>query len=220
MSRGRGQDGFTIVELLVAMVTGLIVVGAAMSFIITSLDQQNQASSRAAATTQAEAGLQQLTRDLRNAMYQVAGSNASPLGVTVSTSTAAQTTSISFDIPTSTSNSPAAANDSSGVAVTWTCPSGAAALTNLGYCTRSVAGGTARRLINGVQSVTFRPYDSLGAPHTLSTVTDSTYTNPASVQITLDVQDVSQLDTTGGTLPNGTHPSIVLQTTADLRNLP
>jgi type II secretory pathway pseudopilin PulG len=220
--RGRlaGEGAFTLIELLVAMASGLIVAGAAMAFLIISIDQQNDASSRSTATSQAESGLEQMVRDLRNAMYETTASPTTTYAVTVSTNSSADTTSLSFDIPTSTSSGETTASDGSGVSVVWTCPSSAETAAYVGSCTRSVNGGAARTLINGVQSVTFTPYSSAGAAQTLSATTSQSFTDPSSINITLDVQDISQLDSTQSHTVTGVVNPIVLTTSADLRNLP
>jgi type II secretory pathway pseudopilin PulG len=221
--RGRlaGERGFTLIELLVAMVGALVVAGAAMAFLMTSVDQQNAASSRTAATSQAESGLEQMVRDLRNAMYETSTNATAGYAVTVSTNATADTTSLSFDIPTSTSSGETTASDGTGVPVVWTCPSAAEAASYIGSCTRSVNGGSARTLINGVQSVTFTPYNSSGTSlGALTGTTTTSDTDPSSVNITLDVQDVSQLDNTASHTVKGVVNPIVIQTAADLRNFP
>jgi prepilin-type N-terminal cleavage/methylation domain-containing protein len=216
------EAGFTLTELLVAMAAGLVVAAAAMAFLIVSIDQQNSASSRSAATTQGDAGLEQMERDLRNAMYETTASPSTTYAVTVSTNAGAKTTSMTFDIPASTGSGVTTASDGTGVAVTWTCPSSAEAAGYVGACTRTVSGQSARTLISGVQSASFLPLDSSGTAHSLSGATSSSYTDPSTIDISLDVQNVSQSDTTHATLVRG--PSapvpIVLATSADLRNFP
>jgi type II secretory pathway pseudopilin PulG len=198
-----------LVELLVAMVVALLVGGAGLTFIVVTFDQQNAISSRTAASRQAEQGLQQLVRDLRDAM-------PNPNTVTVSTSSSNNTTSISFSIPTPNSSSTAQA-------VTWTCPSTAAPAANIGTCYRAVtpSGGstTTKPAILGVQSIALS-VSATGSP----TITAAT--NPAFLDVTLSVQVTSHADsqTTPSKIlqgPNTTGPAtnvVVVQTGVDLRN--
>jgi type II secretory pathway pseudopilin PulG len=66
----------TLVELLVGSLVALLVGGAAMAFMIVSINQENGASSRTVAARVAETTLEQLARDLRQAMTQDASGNA------------------------------------------------------------------------------------------------------------------------------------------------
>jgi prepilin-type N-terminal cleavage/methylation domain-containing protein len=207
--RARDERGFTMVELLVAMVVALLVGGAGLTFMVVTFDQQNAISSRTAASRQAEQGLQQLVRDLRDAM-------PSPNSVTVSTSPSDKTTSIAFSIPTLGSSSTAQA-------VTWTCPSTAVSGANIGTCYRAVtpSGGstTNKAAILGVQSVALS-LSATGSPAITAA------TNPSFLDVTLSVQVTSHADsqvTPSKILrgPNGTAPStsvVVVQTGVDLRN--
>lgn len=212
-TRLRCEKGLTLIELLVAMAISLIVGAAAMMFMIVSIDQSNAITSRAAATEQAEVGVEQLVRDLRGAMSQ--DSSGGALNVTVNIGGAS--TWIVFDIPNP-------ANSDSPEQVTWTCPSAAGNATNVGVCTRIASAGTQAIQITGVQQVIFSPRDSSGQPMTFSP--GSPATNPSYVDITLYAQVISQLDTgrthivrgaNSGTGTASTKP-IMIQTGADLRN--
>jgi Tfp pilus assembly protein PilW len=204
------ECGMTVIEVMVAAVVGLIVAGAAMAFLITSLDNQNTVASRASANRQAEAGLERMVSDLRQAMSQDASGNA--LTATVATSAAAGTTSLVLDVPNGT-------DYTTYQQVTWTCPSGAQSSANIGTCYRKAGTtGVNQPLITGVQSVSFVPVDSSGVAHTLSTSADASYADPASVAITLELQVVSQLDNSGSHLARGSSSLIPVSTTVDLRN--
>jgi Tfp pilus assembly protein PilW len=204
-ARLRDERGVSLIELLVAIPTAIAVVGGAVMFMIVSFHQQNAISSRALASNQAAAGLQQLTQDLREAFQPTGGS-----GVSVSTTGA--TTSISFQIPT-----PGSA--STGQSVTWTCPSTAA--TSIGTCTRTL-GTTTKIEINRVQSMAFTPYDASNPPVALSLpVTNST--TVSAVAMTLKVRITNYGLTSNGVnvtsaVAGTANSPIVLQATADLRN--
>jgi type II secretory pathway pseudopilin PulG len=195
-----------MIELLVAMAIALLVGGAGLTFMVVTFDQQNAISSRTAASRQAEQGLQQLVRDLREAM-------PSPNSVSVTTNTGSQTTSITFDIPTP-------GNDTVGQQVSWTCPSTAAPAAIIGTCSRSVNGSsTPKPEILGVQSMALS-LSPTGSPAVTAA------TNPSYLDVTLDVQVTSHADSQVTPTkilrgPNATAPStsaIVVQTGIDLRN--
>jgi prepilin-type N-terminal cleavage/methylation domain-containing protein len=193
--RGASESGFSLIELLVAMALSLVVGAAAITFMVFTFNEQNIVTSRTVATTQAAGGLEQLVRDLREAM------------TSVTISTTGGSTSISFQIPTPTTGS--------GEAVAWSCPSSTA--TSVGPCTRALNGGSARTVITGVQSMVLTPVYG-GTATTPSNATDI-----ASVGMTLTVRITSYgLASSNGTVTTaatGTaNAPIVLQATADLRN--
>ena len=200
--RGRltAQQGVTLVELLWYIILSLVVVVAPLYFIVTSIRQQNNVSSRTSAARQAESGLEQMVRDLRQAMSQDASGN--PLSITVSNPTSG-TTAISFDIPTPGS-------DTTPQTVLWTCPSSGA--TAAGSCTRKLGTGAAVSEITGIRSASFAPTSSSDSSMTLPA------TNPAYLSLTLQVQATSQLDTTQTHTASGINNLIQVQTGVDLRN--
>jgi Tfp pilus assembly protein PilW len=198
--RLRRERGVTLVELLWYIVLSLVVIVGPLYFIVTSLRQQNAAASRTSVARQAETGLEQLVRDLRQAMPQDASGNA--LTVTVMNPTGS-TTSISFDIPTP-------GNATTPQVITWTCPSSGA--TVAGTCTRQLGSGSAATRINDVTSATFAPTDSSGAAMTLPA------TNPAYMNVTVTLQGTSELDTGGTHTAAGVNNLIKVQTGIDLRN--
>jgi Tfp pilus assembly protein PilW len=81
--RFRSEAGFTLTELLVATLLGLIVVGAAVQFLIVSVHSRPQAQSRSAGIQQARFTMDQITRELRQ-------------GSTVSTATASQLSMVTY----------------------------------------------------------------------------------------------------------------------------
>jgi type IV pilus assembly protein PilW len=213
VARLRTEQGFTLIELMVTISLSLLIGAAALTFIIFTFDQQNSINSRMTANSDAEAGLEALVRDLREAM------------TSVSISTTGSSTSIVFSIPTP-------GNDATGESVTWTCPSTAEPSTYFsGSCTRSL-GGTTRTEVQGVQSMLFTPTYG-GAATTPTNATDI-----ASVAMKLTVQITSNelssnanataiLPTDGGGSPTSsttgaTAPTapFVLNATADLRSFP
>jgi type II secretory pathway pseudopilin PulG len=205
-SRLACERGFTLVELLVAIASGVIVVGGAVLFMVVSFRQQNSISSRAIASSQAQAGLTQLVRDLREAM------------TSVSVSSSGTTTSVSFQIPTQ-------GNVAVGQAVTWTCPNTSA--TTAGTCTRNLA-GTTKTEINGVQSMAFTPYDSSSPPAALALpvsnatcATGSPCVSALAMTLTVQVTEYTlhPNGVAGNTpVPGTSNAPIVLQALTDLRN--
>lgn len=127
----------TMVELMVALMAGLLVIVIPLVFIVTSIRESNGANSRALSATQAETGLLALTRDLREA--------SSTATFTWGSSSASAT----FSIPTP-------GNPSAPEAVSWSCAF------NGGTCTRQVGTGAAIPEIKNVASIAFAPTDSTG----------------------------------------------------------
>lgn len=180
-----------------AIVVALLVFGAGATFMVVAFHQENIVSSRTTATNQAEQGLEQLVRDLREATTSVTISNPS-----------GSTTQIAFNIPT-----PGTAGASSE-AVTWTC-----ATSGVGTCVRVLGSGATantKTLIRGVQSMSFTP--TYGGTAT----TPTNATDIASVAMKLTVRVLSYGLTSNGAVttasPGTASAPIVLQATADLRN--
>jgi Tfp pilus assembly protein PilW len=126
-----------MVELMVALMAGLLVVVLPLVFIVTSIRQSNGANSRALSATQAETGLLALTRDLREA--------SSTATFTWGSSSASAT----FSIPTP-------GNSSVLESVSWSCSFSG------GTCTRQVGTSAATAEMKNVVGLTFAPTDSSG----------------------------------------------------------
>jgi type II secretory pathway pseudopilin PulG len=201
-NEGGAEAGFSVVELLVGILAAVVVGAAAMTFLIVSLDQENAVSSRAAGTRQAAAALAQLTHDLSQAIPASLGGSA----VTVSSS--GTTTTINFSVPTQSYGG--APDYTTRQSETWTCQGTSA---SPGYCKRQVGSGANRVEIVGFESMTFA--DATGATLT------PTFTDPAYLSITMQLQETSQLDNNqyGGTptAVRGSQP-ITVQAGVDLRN--
>ena len=65
-SRGRGEGGFTLVELLVASAMGVVVMGAVASLVISAVRDQPKISKQAQNISTARYVLERLTHELRN----------------------------------------------------------------------------------------------------------------------------------------------------------
>jgi hypothetical protein len=137
VARLRDQCGMTMVELMVALMAGLLVVVLPLVFIVTSIRQSNGANSRALSATQAETGLLALTRDLREASS------------TATFTWGPASASATFSIPTP-------GNSSALESVTWSCAF------NGGTCSRQVGTSAAVPEIKNVVGLTFAPTDSNG----------------------------------------------------------
>ena len=196
-----GDAGYTFVELVLAVVIGLIVIGGTASFMVTSLRSANAASSRTIAARQAELFLARLTHEVREAQrIETVNSknNKSENKTPVNVIYTATSTSVSFYLPNPGSSA-------AGTEVTWSCTKAAA------KCTRSVAGGSAVTELTGVESATFNPY-SAGAAIAASPE------YPASIQLTLSVKDISQLDSEHTHVVTGVTNPITVQDGVSLRN--
>lgn len=195
-----GEEGVTLVELSVYVVLSLVILIGATTFIVDGFHQQNTVTSRTAASRTAEAGLQQLTHDLSDAI------------TSVSASTSSTATTLSFYLPTP-------GNDTSGEAVTWTCTDGTSS--TVGTCARTLNGLT-KTLITGVESLSLSPVSASGTNLSLPL---SSATNVAYMGITLEVQILSQVNPNSPNLkgknvsdvPASTSP-ITVQAGADLEN--
>jgi Tfp pilus assembly protein PilW len=159
-----------MIELLVAISLALIVVAIPMVWIVTSLKQQNQVAGRSASTTQAEVGLERLTRDLRQVVPNT----------TTTFTWGSGSASTTFTLPTP------GTGGATTEQVTWSCTFGDA-----GSCTRSVNSGGALTEIANVESLVFAPVGTSGTALASGSATQAAY-----VGITLQVLDTSQLDTT------------------------
>lgn len=140
--------GFTLPELLIATVLGLIVVGGAVSVVTVSMNNQPRISSKSAAIQQARTAMERITRELRQSS-------------TVPMATPSQLSIVTY-VHSATCGG-ASANTAISCRVTYACSAGA--------CTRTEAKpdgtspGPAVRIVSGLASndvFTFAP--SAGAP--------------------------------------------------------
>jgi type II secretory pathway pseudopilin PulG len=222
------QSGFTVVELLVAMASGLVVVAGLLAFIIVSLDMQNAITSRTASTTQGELGATQFERDLREAQnIPVAASAANPFGnltpliITYSEGASAGFTA-SFHIPSITQGGGAASAPSAGQAVTWTCTAASAHMP--GSCTRTV-GGVTRMEIPNLLAATITPQSATGHPLPTATLVEGVPTPPGSpsefpsyVAVSFQLEVISQNDAARSQVLRGVANPIVIQAGVDIRS--
>jgi prepilin-type N-terminal cleavage/methylation domain-containing protein len=112
----RQGRGFTLVELLVATILGLVVIGGGVTVFTVSMNNQPRINSQSAAIQQARTSMERLTRELRQ-------------GSTVSTATASQLSIVTY-VHSATCGG-ASASTSISCRVTYTCTAGA--------CTRTEA---------------------------------------------------------------------------------
>jgi type II secretory pathway pseudopilin PulG len=75
-ARIRREDGFTLVEMLVASVTGMIVILAAFALIDASSGLSSKVNDRVDTTARARDGMEQITRELRSQVCLQPGSSA------------------------------------------------------------------------------------------------------------------------------------------------
>jgi type II secretory pathway pseudopilin PulG len=195
----------TLIELLVAMSLALVVGGAAMGFLIVTLNQQNNVSSRAVTTRTGQTQLATLTRDLHNAMSQDGSGNTKTFTMSMPT---ASTTQLVFSVPSGTGSTA----DQTAATVTWLCTNAA---TTPGTCTRTV-GSTTQTVITGLSSVTFTAQSSTGANLPLSTA--QAVSSPAFIGVTLNLDVISQSDSSQSHVLHGTVNTVALQAGIDLRN--
>jgi prepilin-type N-terminal cleavage/methylation domain-containing protein len=196
-SRHRLADerGVTLVELVVAMAAFLVLATGATLFMIVSLHQQNNISSRTAVARDAGFALEDMVRDLREA---TAVSFSNPTSSTVA---------LTLSVPTPNA-------DATSRTVVWTCPSTASAATNIGTCTRKLS-GTQTFIVDGIQSLALT--DASG-----STLSIPPSTTPPYLGLTLAAQVISQNNRStvlaGADAGSSTNP-VTVQAGVDLRNI-
>jgi hypothetical protein len=175
---------WTIALLLIVIVLPLV-------WLLVSIRQQNAAVSRSWSVTQAEVGLERLTRDLRQA---VAG--------TPSFTWSGSTAQVNLTVPK------AGTQGATTQAVVWSCTFG-----NSGTCTRTVGSGSAVAEIQNVEGISFAPEDAGG-----NQLASGSSTQAVFVGITLTVQDTSALDHNQAIAVRTGARNIVVTDGVDLRN--
>jgi Tfp pilus assembly protein PilW len=208
----RSERGLTLIELLVSMASALLVGAAAMAFLVATLNQSNQVSSRSTSSRRAASALNQLVRDLRQAMTPCTGSCTTTTAQAVTVSTTSNTFTVTFSIPTTNTTD---TGDATAQNVTWTC-SGTAS--SPGYCKRAIGSVTQIEAV-GFETATFTGRYSDGTTKT----SPATITNPDYLGISMQVSVQSQLDATQYTSNApvkviGSTP-ITVQAGVDLRNV-
>jgi prepilin-type N-terminal cleavage/methylation domain-containing protein len=210
---GDGQAGYTLVELLMAMVIALVVVGGPLIFVVFSVSQQNAVSSRTFASRQGAALISRFSRELANAQFYVGPTGSSgaytdytPVSITTTGTTGAYSSTANFytaiqqdGVTGATGPTGPTTTLAQGTHVIWTCTAG-------GSCVRT-ANGVAQTELTGVVSAQF-----------------TGTTGPAGlvdlVQVALSVKDTSQATGAGGAAVAGVGNAILFQNAVDLRNYP
>ncbi len=208
-----GEAGYTLIEMLMAMVVALVVVGGPLFFVSFSASQQNSVSSRTFAARQGAAMLSRLGRELSQAQFYVgptgvAGAYTDYTPVTISTTGTAGAYSATADFyaPIQQDNVTGATGPTGptttitqGTHVVWTCTAGAS-------CVRK-ANNVSQTELAGVVSAQF-----------------TGTTGPAGlvdiVQVALSVKDSDQLGGPNGATVRGVSNPILFQNAVDLRNYP
>lgn len=72
-----GEDGLTVIELLVAAAMSVVIVGAASSLLISAVQDQPGLSRKAQAVSSARTVLERMTREIRNGFYVYSGASGS-----------------------------------------------------------------------------------------------------------------------------------------------
>lgn len=92
LRRTRAADGFTLVEVLVAMVILSVVLALSTGLVIRALDQNSNVSQQSQAQNRNDTGMEQLTRALRQAVFPTGGNNTNSSIITSATGTQVQFT--------------------------------------------------------------------------------------------------------------------------------
>lgn len=139
----RDRRGFTLVELLIAATTGLVVVGAAVTIFVSSIRSEPRTSSKVAAIQQGRTAMERITRELRQ-------------GVVVQTQTAAQ-----LGIVTYVGDATCGGDPEAPCLVTYTC-------TTAGDCSRVVSEtdgtspGSSVQVVDGLSDDSVFTYSTSG----------------------------------------------------------
>jgi prepilin-type N-terminal cleavage/methylation domain-containing protein len=208
-----GEAGYTLIELLMAMVIALIVVGGPLIFVVFSVNQQDSVSSRTFASRQGAALMSRFGRELADAQFYVgptgttgAETDYTPVSITTTGTTGAYSATANFytsieqdGVTGPTGPTGPTTTIGQGTHVIWTCTAG-------GSCVRT-ANGVAHTELTGVVSAQF-----------------TGTTGPAGlidiVQIALSVKDTSQATGSNGAVVKGVGNAILFQNAVDLRNYP
>jgi hypothetical protein len=183
----------TLVELVVAIPLAILVAGIPLALLLLATTGQDQTVSRSVATRQAETGLEQLTRDLREASAATIASSANGLNATATLQVPVRTAT-----PSLTSLPPTQQ-------VVWQCTAGAT-------CTRQVAGGVRVPRIQGVVTACF---DVSATNNCGSSVAAS---NPSYLYLSLQARVTSQLPNGSGSAARGVTNPVTVRDGVDLRN--
>jgi prepilin-type N-terminal cleavage/methylation domain-containing protein len=143
-SHAAEQDGFTLVEVLIASVLGLIVMGAAVMVFTASIQSQPRVATRSAQIQQARTAMENLTRELRQA------------------SSVTSQTSQGLSMVTwvnSVSCGGAHSANSIQCRVTYTCTAGICTRTEAS--TSGTGGSSSRRVVEGLASTNVFAYTSV-----------------------------------------------------------
>ncbi len=161
---GSGEEGFTLVELLVATAAGLIVVGALAMLMTSVIRDQPETGERSAQINDARVKLERMVRELRQGS-PVAGTTANATQVTVDTYTRSGCNG----------GGPTAA--AVVCRVTYQCvQSGSTA-----SCTRQAGSGAGVTVLTGLRSAQVFSYGATTSP----SCTASSTTTPSFICLTL-----------------------------------
>jgi type IV pilus assembly protein PilW len=142
-SRAAEQDGFTLVEVLVATVLGLIVMGAGITIFTASIQSQPRVATRSTQIQQARTAMENLTRELRQA-----SSVSSPTSQGLSMVTWVNSVSCGG----------AHSANSIQCRVTYTCTAGICTRTEAS--TSGTGGSSSRQVVDGLASSNVFAYSS------------------------------------------------------------
>jgi prepilin-type N-terminal cleavage/methylation domain-containing protein len=226
------EDGFTLVELLVAMVAALTLAGALMAFLITTVDQQNDVSSQTYTTRQGEIGMSQFVRDVRDAQSNpVAVSATWPLGnrtpivITYTGGATAGFTANFYTAPAGGCDGTTGAGGSPCFAVSWSCTAGGTCARTCTSPTAALASGPCKVSsppavleVSGVTSAAITPLDSNS--NTIGTAVSGVPPGssfPSYVSLILTLKTISQSDSGQTYTLRGSSP-VVLEQGVNLRN--
>lgn len=170
--KGKREDGFSVMELLVAMTLAIVVLGAVVTSLVSQLNSQSLSTSRSDSAQEVIPGLERMTRDIRSA-----------------TSATVNSTGTQITLQTPERNG---ASTSTSHQVIYTCTVG-------GNCTRAETGLPTTNVISRVRGPSTNMFTPANASYTSGTVATAPYIG---IQLNLAVGtvatsgNVSKTDTT------------------------
>ncbi len=173
---GRGECGFTLIELIIAMVITLVILGVAVAAFSSALGSRSREASRTDAITSAQAALNIMSREIGNSGY----------GLTTNGIVLADSGANRLHFRTNTDNSDLV-TIGPGEDVTFYCDS-------CGQCVDGAAGSVLRHdsntgvssgIINRVSRVDFTYYNYTGTSSPVESTTPAANTGRVNIKLTI-----------------------------------
>jgi len=202
MNQNVSRNGFSLIELLIAMAVGLIVLGAMYSVFTLQNKQLNAQDMVTAMQQNARASIEMMVQEIRMAGYRpgkVASTWTSGTAPGIMTATA---TSVSFVADLDGDSDTTADSTNPGENITYELCPAATCTTCAWQCLSRTSNGTKQPFAEDIESLTFRYFDSSGTQLT-APVTGTTLSNIRRIEVTIQARSAREDPTY--TSPSGDH---------------